>query len=109
MFNVNGKNIYLTRGDTLKITVSIFDSKGNTYTPEPTDIIRFAMKHTYEDDEYTIVKIINNNTRLLELTSEETSNLLFGRYVYDIQLQKLDGEIDTFIPNGVLYLTTEVE
>lgn len=44
----------------------------------------------------------------LVLNPDDTKDLDFGTYVYDIQLQKTTGEVYTFITKSYLTLTEEV-
>lgn len=108
-YSVKKTSITLTRGDTMKIQVSITNSDGEPYIPEPTDVIRFAMKKDYTDQNPLITKIIPNDTLILQLDPVDTKSLEFGEYVYDIQLTNGDGEIDTFITKSKLILTEEVD
>ena len=38
----------------------------------------------------------------------DTAHIPFGKYVYDIELTKATGEVDTFITKAILKLTEEV-
>lgn len=113
--SVKGTEITMTRGDTLRVQVAI-QQNGDTYTPGPSDTVRFAAKRAvlnatktaYEDDQPKIVKTIPPSTLLLELEPSDTKNLAFGVYDYDIQLTKEDGTVDTFI-TGKLMLKPEVD
>jgi hypothetical protein len=107
-YNVSGTTITLTRGDTFMALVAIADSDGNAYTPINGDSIRFAMKSSYEDAEPLLVKEIPIDTMKLILDPEDTENLAFGQYVYDIQLTKVTGEVDTFITKAKIKITEEV-
>lgn len=107
-FSIYGTTIVLTRGDTFAARVSILDSDGNPYLPQPGDSIRFAMKRSFEDFEIPLIKEIPTDTMLLVLNPEDTKNLPFGQYAYDIQLTKATGEVDTFINRAKLKLTEEV-
>ena len=49
MVKITGTTIIMTRGDTLITDVGIFDENGNPYTPGGTDVVRFALKKTYND------------------------------------------------------------
>ena len=108
-YSVNKTSITLTRGDTLKIQISIFKPDGDPYIPEPEDVIRFAMKKNYDDPNPLILKIIPNDTLILTLDTQDTKPLEFGKYVYDIQLTNGSGEVDTFITKAQFILTEEVE
>ena len=104
---VNGTTIVLTRGDTLKSTIVIYDKNGEQYTPVDGDAIRFAAKEKYTDYEPVILIDIPYDTCLLHVKPEDTKELDFGKYVYDIQITMNDGTVDTFI-KGILKLTEEV-
>lgn len=108
MVSISGTSIKMTRGDTLRVTISMIDEEGNEYTPMEGDVIRFAAKKYYLDAETKIHKIIPNDTLLLELEPEDTKNLPFGEYVYDIEITFADGVVDTFIANAHLILDAEV-
>lgn len=107
-YSVSGTTITLTRGDTFIANVSILDSDGNPYIPKEGDSIRFAMKMTYDDAKPLLVKEIPIETMNLILDPEDTKDFSFGTYVYDIQLTKSTGEVDTFIAKAKIKLTEEV-
>lgn len=107
-YSVSGTTITLTRGDTFKANISITDRNGNPYEPIEGDSVRFAMKQTYADKNPLLLIDIPIDTLILEIKPENTENLSFGTYVYDIQLTKSTGEVDTFIPTSKLKLTEEV-
>ena len=67
------------------------------------------MKADYEDPEALILKAIPIDTMLLKLDPEDTKNLDFGTYVYDIQLTHPNGDVDTVIPRKMLHIVEEVE
>ena len=108
MISVNGNNIYLTRGDTLKCHIAMYDTEGNEYTPESTDSIRFALKRTVNDRRPLILKEIPYDTLLLSIYPDDTKELEFGNYIYDIELTTASGTVDTFIADAKFVLTTEV-
>ncbi len=117
MFKVKGTQITLIRGDTLLLQVGIKQKQdGSDYTPQNGDVIRFALKraimnkdHTnFEDEEPLATAIIPNDTLLLRLNPQDTKDLPFGKYHYDIQLTMSDGFVDTFL-EGDFYLQAEVD
>ena len=107
-YSVQGTTITLTRGDTFMALISITQSDGNPYIPHEGDLIQFAMKRGYEDEEPLLVKDIPIDTMKLILDPADTKPLSFGKYVYDIELTKSTGEVDTFITKGTMKLTEEV-
>lgn len=107
-YNVCGTKIWLTRGDTFKAKVEIFDCEDSEeqYIPQPGDEIRFAVKRQWNSSDILISKIIPIDTMILELEPEDTKPLRFRPYVYDIQLTYANGDVDTFI-KGMLCITPE--
>lgn len=107
-YSVSGTMITLTRGDTFTALITITDSEGNQYAPVKGDRIRFAMKTDCEDGAPLLIKEIPVDTMILVIEPEDTKSLAFGKYVYDIELTKVTGEVDTFITKATLKLTEEV-
>ena len=109
MVKISGTTIRMTRGDTAKIVLSLEDSEGNPYVPEPGDRIRFAMKRSYEDSDPVLIKEIPNDSLMLTIHPEDTKD--FGmreKFVYDIEITYANGDVDTFIDKAKLVLTEEV-
>ena len=109
MFKIEDKHITLTRGDSFVCKVNIYDSEGAVYTPANNDVIRFAMKQTIQSRKPVINKVIPNDTLLLTLNPEDTNNLDFGDYIYDIQITLANGTVDTFIPVNTFTIELEVD
>lgn len=107
-YSVSGTTITLTRGDSFVADISITDQDGQPYIPVEGDVIRFAMKSSYKDAEPLLVKNVPIDTMKLVIDPEDTKSLAFGKYVYDIELTKASGEIDTFITKAVMKITEEV-
>ena len=116
MYSIKGTTITLTRGDTF-ITNITLKRDGSTYTPVNGDRIRFAMKSpemnarktAWTDDTVLVEKAIPYNTMQLKLDPEDTKELDFGQYRYDIEITFANGDVDTFIENAVFILNPEVE
>ena len=100
--------ITLTRGDTFKTVITIKNHDGEEYQPQEGDVVRFAMKKKYKDEKPLLVKILDNEDLLLELTPEDTKSFNYGDYVYDIEITLSNGEVYTFIDRATLILTEEV-
>ena len=109
MFKIDGTYITLTRGDTFKCEVKIYTAEGEEYIPAEGDIIRFAMKKTAYDRIPLIKKTISHEDMLLEINPEDTQNLDFGTYIYDIQITLEDGTVDTFLADARINIAVEVE
>lgn len=100
--------ITLTRGDTFIARVHLTTQDGEKYEPEEGDVIRFAMKASIKDEDPLIVKEIPTETMELVIDAEDTKPLPFGKYIYDVELTRANGIVDTFITKSQLILTEEV-
>lgn len=69
---ISGTTILMTRGDTLKVKVDIFNTDGTQYIPIDGDQIRFALKENYSDEVPLIIKDIPWDTCELYLDSADT-------------------------------------
>ena len=102
----------MTRGDTFVRTINL-TKNGEKYTPKEGDRIRFAMSKTYKDKKgYSLLveKLIDNETLEWIIDSNDTKDLPYGKYVYDLQITYGDtGYIETFADKKRLTLTEEVE
>ena len=110
MVEINGTTIKMTRGDTLRTQITMYDAQDQEYVPQDGDSIRFAMKRAYSDEEPLLVKIIPNETQFLVLDPADTKDLEApGTFVYDIQITFADGDVDTFVSKAKLKLLEEVD
>ena len=109
MKKVSGKTIIMTRGDTVRIKLSLTDDGGNPYHPRDGDKIRFAAKKQYSDKIPLILITIPNDTLVLTINPNDTKQLDFGTYVYDIQITYANGDVDTIIAKQTLRLEEEVD
>lgn len=109
MLKINGKSIYLTRGDYAEITVTVVDN--DTETP-----------HTFTADEKVIFRVggafqiekectlnIGEDTCLLVLEESDTAGFRFGTYKYEFEYINANGKPDTFIANQDFHVTPEQE
>ena len=108
-YSVKKTTITLTRGDTFHANIIMHDSDGEPYYPVEGETIRFAMKKDYSDPEPLLLIDVPIETMELIITSEDTKELPFGNYVWDMQITRLNGDIDTFITKASLVLTEEVD
>ena len=109
MYNCRNNRINLIRGDSLELLILINDIDGNPFKPQPTDRLRFAMKKEVSDD-YVVAlqKEIPVETLLLKIEPEDTKNLDFGNYYYDIELTTKEGVVETIIPYTRFVIDGEV-
>ena len=105
--NNRTKKITLVKGDTLRMQIEIIVDN-EIYVPTANDVIRFAMKRSYDDSSVLVEKVIPNDTLILKLDSSDTKRLTSGKYVYDIEITFINGDVDTFI-RGEIELLPEVK
>ena len=108
-YSVSDNKITMTRGDTVKISVTIkYKQTKELYTPVAGDRIKFSVKKYISDKNPIFEKDIPYDTLLLVIDPEDTMNLPFGPYIFDTQITFSNGDVDTFIQNGILDITYEV-
>ena len=111
MVNITDKNIFMTKGDTAILSLTIYDKKGEKYIPNYNDVCLLTIKkYTSQSAPSAQIKgtADGENVRF-EIKPEDTSNLVCGEYVYDIQV-KFDhnGDVNTVIPLSKFVLMQEV-
>lgn len=123
MLKVVGRKIYLTRGDTAYINVNVRLNNGDPYIFSEGDEVWFAMKRKTTDKEYLIapkkltpyiVEGTENDEHpqygvYLSILPDETINLPFGTYVYDIELvNEAKDYVSTIIEPNAFVILEEV-
>lgn len=107
MFYINDTSIKLTRGDSAYLTVPITTSEGNEYLMGSEDKLILSLKKTIRDANYALYKeTIGDNT--FHITPEDTKDLEFREYKYDIELRTKSGDIYTIIPVSTFEILQEV-
>lgn len=90
------QNITLTRGDTGIFNISLQNQNGKAYTPQEGDTLRFALSDGF-GKEALVIKNIPINTCVLEIEPNDTKNLKFKTYKYDVQFTSAQGRVSTII------------
>lgn len=86
-------NIRLVRGTSLTLTVTVTDGDGNPYTMTEQGVVRFGVKQNVTAGEYLVKKEVTvgeNGKYSFQLMPEDTEELPFGIYKYDVGLQEGD-------------------
>lgn len=107
-YSVDGTKITMTRGDTVRIQVAI-DIDGEEYAPEVGDVVRFAAKKAWTDEEPCILITIPNDTLILTIEPNDTKQLEFGAYNYDLQITFANGDVATFVTKAKLKIEEEAD
>ena len=107
MANWIKKNVIsVVRGDSLWTKLELKDLNGDPYVADPTDIIRFSLKtSTNDDEEPLVVKEIPPDTMELRL-SQEDNDLPPGDYYYDIEATIMNGQFTNTVVGPCRYKIT---
>ena len=109
MLKVTGNKIYLTRGDTAFLEISLTDENGDEYTPSESDKVMFRLKKTAMSKTVLIEKEIDTSTMILELEESDTKDLQFTTYVYEIEIVTGNEYHFTVIENTDFEIGPELE
>lgn len=106
MFKVDGNNISMIRGDSGIFTITITDTNGSPVELTEGDVLTFTLRRTARNPAIILQKSLLGGE--LNIKPADTEGLVFGAYVYDIELKRADGYVDTVIPPHEFLLMEEV-
>ena len=98
--------IILTKGDNAEIEVQIKDAYGEDRGVYADDVLTLTVRKTVDAPVASITKTAIDG--VFSFTPEDTSNLPFGSYVYDVELKTFTGKIYTIIPKSYFVLKEEI-
>ncbi len=99
-----GPIIKLTRGDYASFHINIKDASGAEYVLQDGDVVTFTVKKNTKTEDVLIQKTGQD----VEIEHEDTAEMKYGTYVYDVQLTHANGRPDTFIGPSTFEITEEV-
>lgn len=100
--------VRLTRGDTARLTVDITNiTSEQPYIIGDKDVLTLSLKKNINDTEPTLQKVITGSS-IFHIEPDDTKNLSFGKYKYDVQLTTESGDVYTVIEPSVFELMQEV-
>ena len=106
MLYVDGTTIRLTRGDTAYLTIPLTANEG-VYEMSSADTLTLSVKKNTRDYEYLLQKVVKGfNT--FHIQPDDTAELSFGKYTYDVQLNVSNGDVFTVIPPSTFEVLAEV-
>ena len=108
---ISGSDISMVRGDSETIVVSVNNEDGSLRPLEEGDTIYFTVKKDAHTKEKALQKVITDfvdGTALIKIEPEDTRNLMYRPYVYDIQLTEADGTVTTIIKKSTFRVSEEV-
>lgn len=110
MLTVDRDNsIHLTRGDTARLLLGsvVNEVTGKDFVFSADDMVTFTVKKTVYDTTPT-VQIVVPGGAAIHIKPEDTKELAFGKYLYDIQITTADDDIYTVIPPTTFEILKEV-
>ena len=108
MLYIDDKTIKLTRGDTARLTVPITNlANTGEYTMESGDILYFTVKKTAKDSDFLFQKSVTGSNSI-HIKPEDTADLSFGKYKYDVQLTTATGDVYTVIEPSTFEVMEEI-
>ena len=100
--------IRLTRGDTARLTVTInndFDCK--PYEITETDVLKLTVKRSVRDTTPAFQKSVTGSNKFY-IVPDDTKDLVFGKYIYDVELTTVGGDVYTVIEPTIFEILKEV-
>lgn len=94
MVYVDDTKIFITRGNTAMINVELTQD-GEPYTLAEGDRLIISVKRKYPFNNIVLDKVSTTGQFLFIV--DDTIDLAFGAYDYDITFYGIDGTVDTFI------------
>ena len=113
MFTIDENKIYLTRGDTAEITVTLKKLDDTDYEMQSGDVLYFRMKKYPTNDPSGILiektADVSAEEISISLEPEDTIDLAFGEYSYEIELVTDDERHYTVIADTEFVIGKEIE
>lgn len=105
--------IEIRRGTTNEFVIALTDEEGKPYSLSDADTLIFGIKRNVRQASPVFSKSFADYDELrggyvIGLTPEDTQDLDFGNYVYDIGLQKSTGEFYIVCPCDTLIIADTV-
>lgn len=106
LFSISNLDIKITRGDTAVIALALQNKDGSEYVPQEGDIILLTVKSSVYTKEILIQKKFTDQQ--IKINPDDTNNLSYGKYYYDVQLTTVSGDVFTVITPHKFEIQSEV-
>lgn len=102
-------NILVDQGTTFSTTITVTDDEGTPLTLTNYTGAAQMRKHYTSSNATSFSVSVNNSTGeiTLALTANQTSNLVAGRYVYDVELTDANSAVSRIV-EGIVTVTPQV-
>ena len=109
--NLNEKHISMVRGDSKTFRINFKNKDGEPYPLAAGHTIYFTIKEQSDFENALVEKVITNfpdGVALIDILPEDTKNLEWRTYVYDIRWKRPDNSVKTLIERSDFELKREV-
>lgn len=106
MLKIINNRIYLTRGDTGYIEIDLADEDNDAIELDDSDEVVFTLKESTSNNEAILTKTLDEG--IVKILPEDTEDLDYGNYVYDIQLTRSNGDVFTIVEPTLFKIMEEV-
>lgn len=104
----DGNYIHLTRGDTAYLAVEIKNEVlDEEYVLDANDELTMTVKKHIEDETYCFQKTLKGKN-IFKIEPEDTKDLEYGSYYYDVQVTTKNGEVYTIVTPSKFKIMKEV-
>mgnify|MGYP001351689261 CR=1 FL=1 len=103
MLRIVNNKVYLVRGDSGAITVTVLNPDGSVRAIQPDDEILMTVRAAPTSE----ILFQKTGPEIL-IEPEDTASLAFGTYCYDVQITLADGTVDMIIPKNEFLILEEV-
>ena len=106
---LNGTHIAMIRGDSEVLSISC-TINGAPYM-DAGDTVYLTVKKSGKTEDKLLQKVVtvtNEERVLIKLEPQDTKEVPYGKYKYDIQLSKEDGTVKTIIPSSYFEIKEEI-
>ena len=86
-------NIKMTRGDSAEMTVALTTSGGESYDFSD-DTVKFGVKQSAWERDLMLEKTVDSSTGKFVIEPEDTANMPFGDYLFDVRVYHTDTETE---------------
>ena len=109
--NSSEKHTSMVRGDSKILQINFKNKDGEPYPLTAGHTIYFTIKEQSDFENALVEKVITNfpdGVALINILPEDTKNLGWKTYVYDIRWKRPDNSVKTLIKRSVFELKREV-